>query len=68
MYRKVSEKTGLKKYQVIDIFKSQFDLVAIEMGKLKGTKIRIPFIGIFEDNEKRRNSIINKRKKDGKQN
>lgn len=66
LYKTVSLKTGIPVPKLREIFTLQFKLVTEEMGKFQGTKMRLPYIGIFEDNEARRNSIINKRKQQQK--
>lgn len=61
LYKKVAEMKGVNKYQVEDIFKSQFDLVAKIMESKEDTPVRIPFIGVFRSNPKLR-KIITERK------
>ena len=51
---------GITKYQAEDIFKSQFELVAKEMESRSDRSIRLPRIGTFVPNLKRREILNNK--------
>jgi len=64
MLSQVAKQTGLNKYQVTDVFKSQFDLVAVEMEKRIGSWVRIPYIGVFRDSKFKRELLT--KDKDGK--
>lgn len=61
LYIEIANKFNLTRYQVEDIFKSQFDLVVKEMEAYSGTSIRLPYIGVFIDNKLKR-EIINRNK------
>lgn len=64
-YAQKSKEFKLTRYQVEDIFKSQFELVAKEMEAYSGHSVRLPYIGVFIDNKIKRAIInINKKKKD----
>jgi nucleoid DNA-binding protein len=67
LYKKIAEQEGLNKYQVEDIFKSQFDLVAKEMEAMSDAWIRLPRIGIFLVAKQRR-FILERNKKQRNEN
>lgn len=62
LYKKVAEMKGVNKYQVEDIFKSQFDLVAKTMESMEDTSIRLPHIGVFLSNLKLKKTITERKK------
>ena len=60
LYKKIAKEHNLTQYQVEDIFKSQFDLVAKEMEARSPYSIRLPRFGVFIPNLKRREIIKQK--------
>ena len=62
LYKKISEKEGIHKYIVEDIFKSQFDLVAKEMEAQSGASVRLPRIGIFVESKERKRILTEAKK------
>lgn len=57
LYLEKAKEFNLTKYQVEDIFKSQFDLVVKEMGSYSERSVRLPYIGVFMDNKYKRKII-----------
>lgn len=53
IFRVVAERKGLTRYQVEDIFKSQFSFITKAMKELKA--VRLPSFGVFRPIEKYNN-------------
>ena len=47
LYLKIAQQTGLSKYRVEAIFKSQFEVTKQTMAKMEDKTIRHPFFGVF---------------------
>lgn len=68
LYKKVAEQMEVNKYQVEDIFKSQFSLVAKQMQEYSDVPVRLPYLGTFKSNPELRKLITErKRLKDARE-
>ncbi|WP_428743137.1 HU family DNA-binding protein [Tenacibaculum sp.] len=63
IYKKVSRETGLTKYEVEDIFKSQFELVELAMREKEDIPVRVYKLFTFRVKAGRRERL-NKKIKD----
>lgn len=68
MYKKVAKEMGLNKYQVVDIFRAQFDYVAEEMKKKEGASIRLRYLGFFKWSKFKHDLITKNKDKDEREN